>query len=161
MPGRSPALRPAGNSWVGHSWANYRTCTGSCLPGQNWRLSPLPLIRMLRERSQGAGSWICCKYTVRSIVKMLPGSHLVDNLFFKFNANHSMKWASHVELVVKNPPAKGGDIRDMGSIPGFARSPGGGHGNPLHYSCLENPMDRGAWWVTVHGVTASDTTEAT
>ena len=72
-----------------------------------------------------------------------------------------MKWASHVELVVKNPPANGGDIRDMGSIPGFARSPGGGHGNPLHYSCLENPMDRGAWWVTVHGVTASDTTEAT
>ena len=63
--------------------------------------------------------------------------------------------------MVKNPPANGGDIRDMGSIPGFARSPGGGHGNPLHYSCLENPMDRGAWWVTVHGVTASDTTEAT
>ena len=50
---------------------------------------------------------------------------------------------------VKNLPAKAGDIRDMGSIPGSGRSPGGGHGNPLQYSCLENPMDRGAWWATV------------
>ena len=52
-------------------------------------------------------------------------------------------------------------LRDTGSIPGLGRSPGGGHGNPLQHSCLENPMDRGAWWVTVHGVTESDTTEAT
>ena len=55
-------------------------------------------------------------------------------------------------LVVKNLPANAGDIRDMGSIPGSGRSPGGGHGNPLQYFCLENPMDRGAWWVTVHGL---------
>ena len=68
-----------------------------------------------------------------------------------------MKWASHMELVVKNPPATAGDIRDVGSIPGLGRSPGGGYGNPLQYSCLENPMDRGAWWVTVHGVTKSRT----
>ena len=47
-------------------------------------------------------------------------------------------------LVVKNPPANAGDIRDGGLIPGLGRSPGGGHGNPLQYSCLENPMDRGA-----------------
>ena len=53
--------------------------------------------------------------------------------------------------MVKNLPANAGDIRDMGSIPGLGRSPGEGHGNPLQYSCLENPMDRGAWWVTVHG----------
>ena len=46
---------------------------------------------------------------------------------------------------------------DLGSIPGLGRSPGGGHGNPLHYSCLENPMDRGAWWAIVHGVTKSQT----
>ena len=46
--------------------------------------------------------------------------------------------------MVKNPPANAGDIRDEGSIPGLGRSPGGGHGNPLQYSCLENPMDRGA-----------------
>ena len=50
--------------------------------------------------------------------------------------------------VVKNPPANAGDIRDMGSIPGLGRSPGGGHGNPLQYSCLDNPMDGGVWWAT-------------
>ena len=55
--------------------------------------------------------------------------------------------------MIKNPPANAGDIRDAGSIPGPGKSPGGGHGNPLQYSCLENPMDRGAWWATVHGVT--------
>ena len=64
-------------------------------------------------------------------------------------------------LVVKNLPASAGDIRDLGSIPGSGRSPGEGNGNPLQYSCLENPMDRGAWWATVHGVTESDMTEAT
>ena len=57
--------------------------------------------------------------------------------------------------MVKNPPANAGDIRDMGSIP--ARSPGGGHGNPIQYSCLENPMDRGAWQTTVHRVAKSET----
>ena len=49
-------------------------------------------------------------------------------------------------LVVKNLPAKAGDIRDVGSIPGLGRSPGERNGYPLRYSCLENPMDRGAWW---------------
>ena len=52
-------------------------------------------------------------------------------------------------LVVKNLPDNAGNIRDVDSIPGSGRSPGGGHGNPLQYSCLENPMDRGAWWATV------------
>ena len=56
-------------------------------------------------------------------------------------------------LAVKNLPANAEDLRDAGSIPGSGRSPGGGHGNPLQYSCLENPMDRGAWWNTVHRVT--------
>ena len=64
--------------------------------------------------------------------------------------------------VVKNPPANAGDIRDAGSIPGSGRSPGGGYGNPPQYSCLGNPMDRGAWWATVRGGhRESDTTEAT
>ena len=52
--------------------------------------------------------------------------------------------------MVKNPPANAGN---MGSIPGSGRSPGGGNGNPLQYSCLGYPTDRGAWWATVHGVT--------
>ena len=54
--------------------------------------------------------------------------------------------------MVKNLPTNTGDARDEGSIPGSGRSPGVGHGNPLQYSCLENPMDRGACWATVHGV---------
>ena len=62
-------------------------------------------------------------------------------------------------LVVKTPPSMQGDAEDVSSIPGLGRSPGGGNGNPLQYSCLENPMDRGTWWATVHGVTEeSDTT---
>ena len=65
--------------------------------------------------------------------------------------------ASQGALVVKNPPASAGDIRDAGSVPGSERSPGGGHGNPLHCSCLESPMDRGAGWSTVHGVAKSQT----
>ena len=59
--------------------------------------------------------------------------------------------------VVKNPPANAGDIRDADSIPGSGRSPGEGHGKPLQYSCLDNPMDREAWRATVHGVTKSQT----
>jgi len=64
---------------------------------------------------------------------------------------------SQVVLVVKNPPASAGDVRDMGSIPCSGRSPGGGHDNPLQYSCLENPMDRGTWEPTVHRVAKSHT----
>ena len=64
--------------------------------------------------------------------------------------------------MVKNPPANAGDIRDVGLIPRSGRFPGGGHGNPLQYPCLKNPMDRGAWWAMVHGATKnSDRTEAT
>ena len=58
-------------------------------------------------------------------------------------------------IVVKNPRANAGDIRDVGSIPGSGRSPGGGHGNLLQYSCLENSMDRGDWQATVHRVAQS------
>ena len=55
--------------------------------------------------------------------------------------------------MVKNSPANPGDVGDAGSIPGLGRSPREGNGNPLQYSCLRNPMDRGAWWAIVHGIT--------
>ena len=62
--------------------------------------------------------------------------------------------ASHM---VKNPSAKTGDVRDLGSVPGSGRSAGGGHGDPRQCSYLESPMERGAWRATVHGVTTSQT----
>ena len=67
-----------------------------------------------------------------------------------------MPWlVSQAALVVKNSPANAGDIRDSVLILGSGRCPGGGHGNPLQYFCLENPRDRGAWQATVHGFTKS------
>ena len=69
--------------------------------------------------------------------------------------------ASQVALVVKNLPAKAGDRRDLRLILGSGRSSGGGHGNPLQYSRLEKPVDRGAWQVTAHGIAESDATGAT
>ena len=59
--------------------------------------------------------------------------------------------------MLKNPPANVGDLTDSGSIPGSGRYPGGGHGNPFQYFCLENPMDRGDWWATVHWIEKSQT----
>ena len=70
---------------------------------------------------------------------------------------HLGRKASQVALVVKNPPANAGDVRDVGLIPGSGRFPGGEHSNPLQYFCLENPMDRGVWWATVHRVAKSRT----
>ena len=80
-------------------------------------------------------------------------------LFKKLIRGHPVKRGpSQVVLVAKNPPAHAGDV---GSIPGPGRSPGGGHGNPLQYSCLENLMNRGDWRATVHRDAELDTTEAT
>ena len=70
-------------------------------------------------------------------------------------------WVSQVALGVKDLSASAGDIRDLGSIPGLGRSPGEVNGNPLQYFCLENSMDRGAWWTIVHRLAESDMTEAT
>ena len=74
-----------------------------------------------------------------------------------FSTVYRYAWVSQVALVEKNLPANSRDVRDTGLIPGSRRSPGRGNGNPLQYSYLENPMDRGAWWATVHRVA----TEAT
>ena len=71
----------------------------------------------------------------------------------------SLYWGFQGGSVVKDPPASAGDAGDVSSIPGSGRSPGERNGNTFQYSCLENFMNRGAWWATVHGVTESDTTE--
>ena len=76
-------------------------------------------------------------------------------IFPKFHEIMYKFRAFQMALVVRNLPANAGDIRDAGLLPGSGRSPGGGHGHPLQYSCLEKPMDRGAWQVTVHGVAQS------
>ena len=73
------------------------------------------------------------------------------------NVPHELSYTPGIQvaLVVKNPSASAGDVRDSGSVPGSGKYPGGGHGNPLEYSCLENSMDRGAWRATVHKVAKS------
>ena len=89
------------------------------------------------------GGWArWCKHLFRYLVKFC--------LYRRYQA-------SQLVLVVKNPLASAGDIRDAGSIPELVRSPGEGNGNLFQYSCLENPMDRGAWWATVHRVARSQT----
>ena len=72
----------------------------------------------------------------------------IDYFELKLLREDPIQESSQVTLVVKNPPANSGDIKDAGSIPGLGRSPGGGHSNPFQYSCLENPISRGAWWPT-------------
>ena len=78
-----------------------------------------------------------------------------------FGVASAWKGASQVALVVKNPSANEEDVRDVGLIPRLGRSPGGGHGYPLQYSCLENSMDGRAWRATAHSVAESGTTEMT
>ena len=68
-------------------------------------------------------------------------------------------WASQVVLVVKNLPANAGDRRDMDSTPGLGRSHGGGHGNPLQYSCPKKPMNRGPWWATSQNAAITEKTK--
>ena len=74
---------------------------------------------------------------------------------YRYRYGYRYIWSPEVVLVVKNPSANAGDIRNMGLIPGLGRCPGGGHGNPLQCSCLDNPMKRGDWGAIVHGVTKS------
>ena len=79
------------------------------------------------------------------------------NYIFKNYVYLSKIWASLMVHLVKNSAANAGDARDTNLILGLGRSSGEGNGNPLQYSCLENSMDRRAWWATVHGVTKSQT----
>ena len=72
-----------------------------------------------------------------------------------FKLGYEKRWASQVALVAKNPPANAGDVRDVGLIPASGISPGEGRNNPLQYSCLEDPMNSGAWQAIVHRVAES------
>ena len=92
-----------------------------------------------------------------SLLKMVLLSFKYPHLADKICTYLHVSRASQVALVVKDPPANAGDRRDTGSFLGWGRSPGGGQGNPLQHSCLENPMDRGAWQATVHRVAKSQT----
>ena len=85
----------------------------------------------------------------------LPGEKKGGNVALFYTGAYRTRGVSQVTLVINNPSANPGDIRDVGSIPGSGRSAGGGHGNPLHYSCLENPMDRGDCRAIVHRVAKS------
>ena len=84
-----------------------------------------------------------------------PNPYFLKLFISSLASSHTHYWASQVALVVMKPLANSGDVRDTGSSPGWRRSPGGGQGNPLWYSCLENLVDRGDWWATVHRVAKS------
>ena len=94
-------------------------------------------------------------------ISMLKLDAVQDNEHDKYDIKKEVLWRWMISnsqgdiggTSVKNLPASAGDMRDVGCIPGLGKSPGGGHDNPVQYSGLENPMDRGAWWATVHGVT--------
>ena len=94
-------------------------------------------------------------YIMLQISKIFQNGFL--NLLQQFELTYNIYRASQAVLVVKNPPANAGDIRDVGSISGLGRFPGEGHGNPLHHFCLRNPMDTGAQPTTVHRIAKSRT----
>ena len=96
-------------------------------------------------------------FKVWNILRIRKMWNTNEQMLLKNDVNRLGEWASQVVLVVKSLPANAGDIRDMGLIPVSGRSPGGGHGIPLQYSCLENPMDREAWLAMVHSFEESNT----
>ena len=140
-PGR---LRSMGSLGVGYDWAT----SLSLFPFMHWRRKWQPTPVFLPGESQGRGSLVgCCLWgrtesnTTETTYQQQPGKDIWKEngegaleLFFEDFSGGS---------VVKNPPA---NARDAGSVPGLVRSPVEGNGNPLQYSCLENPMDRGAWY---------------
>ena len=144
-----------------HSWAN--RVQGGNYPGvKSW---PIPgveggsTVQDMASAKEGGGTGRHvgsheALYGVQNL--MLPTESIVQICFFGVIALHKNRVLDESNLV-KNLPANAGDARDTGSVPGSRRSLGGGHGNPLQYSCLENPMDRVAWWAKIHGAAKSRT----
>ena len=128
--------------WVDHEGGAH-TNGISALIRASWRRKWQPTPVLLPWKSHG---WE--EHGVATVYGVAKSQARLSDLTFFLRA-------SQVAQVVKNLPANTGDIRDTGSVPGLGRSPGGGHGNPLQYSCLENPMDRGAWRAIVHGLAKS------
>ena len=135
-----------------------------------WNLIPVMLkkfreLTWLVEDKYDVQGWAICSLSLQGVrrkFKYVTGDTVTHNLLpawqiispqcfeqeLEFWGSQAAGWASHVALVVKNPPANAGEKRDAASLPGSGRSLGGGNGNPLQYSCLGNPMDRGAWRAT-------------
>ena len=115
-----------------------------------WWLS-LVVFKVLWDMPFEMSSWVQWR---EQLNKLINEKHL-EKCLAQIKQSVNLSWGFQVVLVIKNLPASAGDLRDEGSVPESGRSPGGGHGNPLQYSCLDNHMDRGAWWDTVHRVTKS------
>ena len=148
-PGR---LQSTGSLRVGHDWAT----SLSFFTFMHWRRKWQPTPVFLPGESQGRGDRWAAIYGVaqsQTQLKWFSSSKTYKTIYTHIYL------ASQLVLVVKNPPVNAGCVRDrslMDLIPGLGRSPGGGHGNPVLYSCLENPMDKGAWQATGYMVTESD-----
>ena len=105
----------------------------------------IPTVSVQSCYSHRGANWLICSVQ----------EYLSDSVTYEMALPSS--WASQVALVVKNPPASAGGMKDLGLTPELGRSPGGGDGNPLQCSYLENPVDRGAWEAMVHKITKSQT----
>ena len=141
----------------------HREQTCSCQGGARWRRNRLAIwdsvqslsrVRLFATASTAARQASLSITNSQSSLKLTSIESVmqqIQTITYRMDEQGLPRW----HLVVKNPPANAGDIRDSGLIPGSGRSPGGGHGNPLQYSGLENAMDRGPWWPTVHRVAKS------
>ena len=132
------SLQSMGSQRVGHDWAT----SLSLFAFMHWRRKWQPTPVFLPGESQGRGSLVGCS---------LWGQRVRHNLATEHDLTGKIMLSPKV---VKESACNAGD---PGSTSGLGRSPGEGNGNPLQYSCLENPMDKGIWWATVHGVTKSQT----
>ena len=128
-------------------YSTYRSCRRRVQAVLKFRPDGMVCLGVIRRKSDS--QWLCWTMGVSCYQLLVSRKSSVSS------KSSESPGVSQVVLVVKNPPANAGDVRDASSIPGLGRSSGEGNGHLLQYSCLENPIDRGAWWATVHGVTKS------